>query len=123
MATTLASSAERDGVSIADSALAHSVTEFVRAIETELLFNHSSRVFPFGALAGRQRGLSFDPDLLHAAAMFHDVALMLEHSGDGVRRKSDTRFGNVKADVIADKEPHFHRGKFCSFMRGSRWAG
>ena len=42
---------------------------------------------------------------------------------DGIRHKPDTTFGNVKADVIADKQPHFHRGNFCSVIRGSRWAG
>ncbi len=40
---------------------------------------------------------------------------------DGIKHKPDTTFGNVKADVIADKEPHFHRGNFCSVIRGSAW--
>ena len=40
---------------------------------------------------------------------------------DGIKHKPDTTFGNVKADVIADKEPHFHRGYFCSVIRGSAW--
>jgi hypothetical protein len=40
-----------------------------------------------------------------------------------IRHKPETTFGNVKADVIADKEPHFHRGNFCSVIRGSRWRG
>jgi hypothetical protein len=42
---------------------------------------------------------------------------------DGIRHKPDTTFGNVKADVIADKEPHFRRGNFCSVIRGSAWHG
>ncbi|CAG2134960.1 HD domain-containing protein [Cupriavidus plantarum] len=42
---------------------------------------------------------------------------------DGIRHKPDTTFGNVKADVIADKEPHFHRGNFCSVIRNSAWKG
>jgi HD domain len=42
---------------------------------------------------------------------------------DGIRRKPDTTFGNVKADVIADKEPHFQRGNFCAVIRGSAWRG
>ena len=42
---------------------------------------------------------------------------------DGIKHKPDTTFGNVKADVIADKEPHFHRGNFCSVIRRSAWAG
>ena len=42
---------------------------------------------------------------------------------DGIKHKPDTTFGNVKADVLADKDPHFHRGNFCSVIRGSRWPG
>jgi hypothetical protein len=42
---------------------------------------------------------------------------------DGIKRKPDTTFGNVTADVLADKDPHFHRGNFCSVIRGSRWKG
>jgi hypothetical protein len=42
---------------------------------------------------------------------------------DGIRHKPHTTFGNVKTDVLADKDAHFHRGDFCSVIRGSRWAG
>jgi hypothetical protein len=42
---------------------------------------------------------------------------------DGIKHKPDTTFGNVKADVIADKEPHFQRGNFCSVIRNSAWRG
>lgn len=42
---------------------------------------------------------------------------------DGIQHKPDTTFGNVKADVIADKTPHFHRGNFCSVIRASAWRG
>ena len=45
---------------IPDSKLARAVTEFIRDSETELLFNHSSRVYHFGALAGVHRGVKFD---------------------------------------------------------------
>jgi hypothetical protein len=40
---------------------------------------------------------------------------------EGIRLKPQTTFGNVKADVIADKEPHFHRGNFCQVIRNSPW--
>ena len=202
---------------IPDSALSHAITAFVRDTETELLFNHSSRVYQFGALAGLHRGLNFDRELLYAGAMFHDVGLMPDHSSaeerfevdganaardflkahgvpeadvytvwtaialhttpgipvhmhpvvalvtagvemdvlgltyaeysdvereavvsayprtpdfkediiqafyDGIRHKPDTTFGNVKADVLADKDPNFRRGNFCSVIRASRW--
>ena len=207
------------GVGVPDTKLAQEIKEFIRDTETELLFNHSSRVYYFGARAGKQRGLKFDPELLYAGAMFHDLGLMPGHSSpadrfevdgangarkflkergipqadldtvwtaialhttpgipqymhpvvalvtagvemdvlgltypeyseaereavvkahprpgrfkediiqafyDGIKHKPDTTFGNVKADVIADKDPHFHRGNFCSVIRGSAWRG
>ncbi len=40
---------------------------------------------------------------------------------DGIKHKPNTTFGNVKADVIADKTPGFIRGNFCSIIRASRW--
>jgi HD domain len=41
---------------------------------------------------------------------------------DGMRHKPHTTFGNVKAHVLADKDPRFRRADFCSVIRGSRWA-
>jgi hypothetical protein len=206
-----------DGVTIPDSTLARAITSYIRDNETELLFNHSSRVYLFGALAGKQRGLTFDAELLYAAAMFHDLGLMHDHAShdhrfevdgahaardflrsygiaqneldtvwaaialhttpgipkfmhpvialttagvemdvlgltygqyaddvreavvaafprsahfkediiqafyDGIRHRPDTTFGNVKGDVIADKDASFTRGNFCSVIRNSRW--
>jgi predicted metal-dependent HD superfamily phosphohydrolase len=204
-------------VSIPDSKLAREITELVRDTESPLLFHHSRRVYYFGALAGKQRELKFDPELLYAGAMFHDMGLTAEYSSDrerfevdganvartflrshgipqedidtvwtaialhttpgiprhmhpvvalvtagvemdvlgltydeydaiardavvfehprgnhfkediirafyeGIRHKPDTTFGNVKADVLADKDPTFKRGNFCSVIRGSAW--
>jgi hypothetical protein len=206
------------GVRIPDSKLAREITEMVRDTAPPLLFHHSSRVYCFGALAGKHRGLSFDPDLLYAGAMFHDMGLTQQHSSaqerfevdganaarnflrshgipqadvdtvwtaialhttpgiprhmhpvialvtagvemdvlgltyteysdaerdavvqahprgnhfkedviqafyDGIKRKPDTTFGNVKADVLADKDPTFKRGNFCTVIRGSAWS-
>jgi hypothetical protein len=208
-----------EGVSIPDSALAREITDLVRDTESELLFRHSNRVYYFGALAGKRRGLKFDPELLYAGAMFHDVGLTPKYSSanerfevdganaardflkshgirqddidlvwaaialhttpgipqhmhpivalvtagvemdvlgfaynefsdaqreavvrafprtprfkddiiqafyDGIRHKPATTFGNVKADVIADKEPNFVRHNFCSVIRQSAWRG
>jgi HD domain len=42
---------------------------------------------------------------------------------DGLKRKPETTFGNVKADVLADKDPKFQRINFCSVIRGSQWKG
>ena len=207
------------GVSVPDSKIALEITELVRDTKSPLLFHHSSRVYYFGALAGKHRGLSFDPELLYAGAMFHDMGLTPQHSSaserfevdganvardflrghgisqadidtvwtaialhttpgipphmhpvvalltagvemdvlglayseysdaereavvhahprtehfkediiqtfyDGIKHKPETTFGNVKADVLADKDPHFHRGNFCSVIRKSAWRG
>ena len=40
---------------------------------------------------------------------------------NGIRHKPHTTFGNVKADVLADKDPHFTPANFCSVIRGSSW--
>jgi hypothetical protein len=207
------------GITVPDSRLGRAITEFIRDTESDLLFNHSSRVYFFGAIAGQQRGLTVNPELLYAATMFHDIGLVSSHSSDdlrfevdganaardflqshgvdpsdiekvwagialhttpgvpefmhpvialttagvemdvlgltydrhrdatreavvrafprtstfkediiqafydGIKHKPDTTFGNVKADVIADKDPHFHRGNFCAVIRGSHWQG
>ncbi len=206
------------GIQVPDSVLAREVTEVVRDTASELIFNHSSRVYYFGAITARQRGLYVDPDLLYAGAMFHDMGLTEKHSSvherfevdganaardflrrhgiaeseldivwtaialhttpgiaqhmhplvalvtagvemdvlglthalyaeeerqavveafprsehfkediiqafyDGIKHKPETTFGNVKADVLADKDPHFVRGNFCDVIRQSRWA-
>jgi hypothetical protein len=48
------------GVTIPDTALVREVTEYIRDVEDDLLFNHSRRVFLFGALQGQRRGLTPD---------------------------------------------------------------
>jgi HD domain len=42
---------------------------------------------------------------------------------DGIKQKPETTFGNVKADVLADKDPNFQRTNFCSVIRSSQWKG
>jgi hypothetical protein len=207
------------GVMVPDSKLAREATELVRDTEPSLLFNHSTRVYYFGSLAGKKRGLKFDPELLYIAAMFHDMGLTRQYSSksdrfevdganaaktflrqhnisqpeidtvwtaialhttpgvpqymqpvvalltngvemdvlgiaysefsnadreaivaayprtehfkddiiqafyDGIKHKPETTFGNVKADVLADKDPKFQRINFCSVIRGSQWKG
>jgi hypothetical protein len=202
---------------IPDTKLVRAITEFIRDTESDLLFDHSSRVFHFGAIAGNHRGLSFDRELLYAGAMFHDIGLVAGRTSvderfevdsahaardflrshgvpeadaytvwtaialhttpgiphhmhpvvalvtagvemdvlglaysdyseaerdavvsdfprpqtfkediiqafyDGNKHRPDSTFGNVNADVIADKEPHFHRGNFCEVIRTSAW--
>ena len=40
---------------------------------------------------------------------------------DGIRHKPETTFGNVKADVLALKDPGYKRLNFCSLILGSAW--
>lgn len=63
------------GVTIPDTQLVRETTELVRAATDDLLFHHSRRVFLFGALQGRLRGLTPDPELLYVGAMCHDLGL------------------------------------------------
>lgn len=62
-------------VRIPDSALAREVTEFIRDTESDLLFNHSVRVYCWGALTGVRKGMTFDPELLYTASMFAVAAV------------------------------------------------
>jgi len=217
--TKVSQAALISGISIPDSKLANEITEFIHDTESTLLFNHSSRVYYFGALAGQRRGFKFDAELLYAGAMFHDIGLVPAYSSaadrfevdganaardflhrhniseqdidhvwtaialhttpgipqymhpvvalltagvemdvlgidyasftdsdrnavvqafprtahfkedilrafyDGIKHKPETTFGNVKADVLADKDPGFRRGNFCSVIRNSSWCG
>ena len=41
---------------------------------------------------------------------------------DGLKHRPETTQGTGLADVMADRDPHFHRRDFCSLMRNSRWA-
>jgi HD superfamily phosphodiesterase len=93
---TAASAQNIAGIAIPDTPLVREITEFVHDTEDELLFNHSRRVFLFGALQGRRRGLKPDPELLYAGAMFHDIGLtegyrtsMLRFEVDGANAARD----------------------------------
>jgi hypothetical protein len=85
-------------VKVPDSKLAREITELVRDTESDLLFNHSSRVFLFAALAGRRRGLKFEEELLYAGAMFHDMGLTKKYSSKELRFEVDG--ANAAADFL-----------------------
>jgi len=78
------------GVTVPDTKLARDATELVRESTTDLIFHHSRRVFWFGSLQGRNRDLSFDPELLYIGAMFHDLGLNEEFRGSGRRFEVDS---------------------------------
>jgi len=78
------------GVTVPDTKLAREAAELVRESATDLVYHHSRRVFWFGSLQGRNRGLSFDPELLYIGAMFHDLGLNSEFRGSGRRFEVDS---------------------------------
>ncbi|MEJ0039626.1 MAG: HD domain-containing protein [Gammaproteobacteria bacterium] len=80
---------EIDGVAVPDTQIANEVTELVRDIASPLLFNHSSRVYYFAALAGQRRKLRFDAELVYVGAMFHDMGLTARHSSQTERFEVD----------------------------------
>ena len=78
------------GIVIPDSALAKATTEYIRDVESDLLYNHSRRVFLFGALSGQRKQLAYDPELLYVGAMFHDLGLVEGHRTDDERFEVDS---------------------------------
>src|ERR1700704_152059 len=80
------------GVTVPDTKLAREATELIRDRTSDLVYNHSRRVFFWGSLQGRNRDLSYDPELLYIGAMFHDLAL------NGESPHTDRRFEVSSAD-------------------------
>src|SRR6478672_7906343 len=75
---------------IPDSLLAKGATAILREHSTDLLFNHSIRVYLFAAEQGRQQKLRFDPELLYIAAAFHDLGLIKKFSSQEERFEVDS---------------------------------
>jgi hypothetical protein len=76
-------------LAIPDSALAKEATDLLREHSTDLLINHSMRVYLFAAEQGRQQKLRFDPELLYVAAAFHDFGLIKKFSSQDERFEVD----------------------------------
>lgn len=81
------------GIDIPDTAMAREITALVRDAADELLFGHSVRAYLWAMLHGRHRGVEPDPELLYAAAMFHDLGLTRRY------RTLDQRFELDGADA------------------------
>ena len=84
-------------ITVPDTPLTRDVTDFIRNAEDDLLFNHSRRVFFFGALQGRRRKLEPDLELLYVGAMFHDLGLT-----EPYRTSSSLRFEVDGANAARD---------------------
>jgi hypothetical protein len=77
------------GIAIPDSSIGREVTEFVQDVSTQLLFDHSRRVFLWASLQGDRLGLEYDPELLYVGAMFHDIGLVEGHRSEHERFEID----------------------------------
>lgn len=77
------------GITIPDTALVRDATDLVRAATDDLIFDHSRRVFLFGALQGVRRNLRPDLELLYVGALFHDLGLTATYGTDHLRFEVD----------------------------------
>jgi hypothetical protein len=77
------------GIAIPDSVLAREAGEFVRDASTQLLFDHSRRVFLWASLQAEQLNLAYDAELLYVGAMFHDIGLLESHRSEHERFEID----------------------------------
>ncbi|CAN5584094.1 HD domain-containing protein [soil metagenome] len=84
-------------IEIPDTPLVRATTDFIREVEDDLLFDHSRRVYLFGALQGRRRGLNPNLELLYVGAMFHDLGLT-----EPYRSNSTLRFEVDGANAARD---------------------
>jgi hypothetical protein len=78
------------GIEVPASSLIRDVTELVQSSAPPLLYHHSRRVFFWGSMRGRNRGMTYDPELLYAGALFHDLGLTDRFSGSEQRFEIDS---------------------------------
>ncbi|MFW6775969.1 HD domain-containing protein [Nocardioides sp. CPCC 205120] len=63
------------GIQVPDSPMAREATSLVREAADDVLFDHSRRVFLWGSLKARARGIAVDPELAYVGGLFHDLGL------------------------------------------------
>jgi hypothetical protein len=62
-------------IEVPDTSLVREATSLVREATDDTVFDHSRRVFFWGSLKAKARGLELDPELAYVGAMFHDLGL------------------------------------------------
>ncbi|MCM0626176.1 HD domain-containing protein, partial [Lysinibacillus sp. OL1_EC] len=77
------------GIKIPDSILARDARDILRDYGNDLLWNHSNRVFLFGAIMGKEAKKNYDLELLYISALFHDLGLTKEYSSPDLRFEVD----------------------------------
>lgn len=81
--TTIAS------IQIPDSRLALDAQDILKEHGSQLLWNHSNRVYLFGALQGEKTKKKYDRELLYVSALFHDLGLTKQYSSVDKRFEVD----------------------------------
>jgi hypothetical protein len=130
------------GIAVPDSKLANETTEFIRdqnrpcclttpAASTILAHSQASAVASSSTpnFSTQALGIDYasfaDSDRNSVVQAFprtaHFKEDILQAFCEGIQHKPETSFGNVKADVLADKDQDFHRAYFCSVIRDSSW--
>lgn len=92
-------------IKIPDTKLAAEAHDILREYATDILYNHSNRVYFFAAEEGRRQGLRFDPELLYVSAAFHDLGLLREYSSASERFEVDSA-NAAKAFLISHGIPN-----------------
>lgn len=77
------------GIKIPDSQLAKDAADILRENGNDLLWNHSNRVFLFGAVNGKKAEQNYDLELLYVSALFHDLGLTKKYSSPDLRFEVD----------------------------------
>lgn len=77
------------GIKIPDSRLAVEAQDILKEYGSDLLWNHSNRVYLFGALQGEKAKKNYDAELLYVSALFHDLGLTKKHSSPDKRFEVD----------------------------------
>lgn len=77
------------GIKIPDSRLVLEAQDILKEHGSDLLWNHSNRVYLFGALQGEKANKKYDAELLYVSALFHDLGLTKKHSSPDKRFEVD----------------------------------
>lgn len=77
------------GIKIPDTKMALDAKEVLLENGSDLLFNHSNRVYVFGALKAQKEQVKYDQELLYISALFHDLGLTKLYSSDDLRFEVD----------------------------------
>jgi hypothetical protein len=75
---------------VPDTQLTREATGLLHEFSTQLLFNHSHRVFFWANELGRQTGQKYDQELLFVCAAFHDMGLLQKFSSAEDRFEVDS---------------------------------